>query len=89
MTKQEQAIIALKSNISVNEIALERSRSWLRDLQHRANEPAMYADSIFSGVEVLRDLKVCTGHIAHLERQIKRDEKEIFKYKLNHGEVGV
>ena len=89
MTEQELRLIRLKSNIDVNQAALALAKRTMRDLQLRADEPAVYADSIFSGVDVLRELALCADHIKHLCRQIKRDEKEIFKYKLHHGEMEI
>lgn len=87
MTEQELALVKLKSNISCNKTALEMSKRGMRDLQLRANEPAVYANSIFDSVEVLKELKNTQQHIAHLQRQIERDEKEIFKFKIRHGEM--
>ena len=86
MTQEELAVIKLKSSIAVNQNALEISERGMRDLQLRANEPAVYADSIFSSVDVLKDLERTQAHIAHLKRQIDHDKKEIFKHKIRYGE---
>ena len=78
--------ISLRSRIFVNKTALERSRQTFRDLQRQADEPAIYADSIFSGVDVLKEMERCARHIRHLSKEIHECEKAIFKHKIRYGE---
>lgn len=78
--------ISLRSRIFVNQTALDRTRKTFRDLQRQADEPAIYADSIFSGVDVLNEMKRCAKHIQHLMNEIHECEKAIFKHKIRYGE---
>jgi len=86
MTQEELAVIKLKSIITTNQVALERTQETFRDLQREANEPAIYADSIFSGVDLLTEMKRCVEHINHLQNEIHENEKAIFKHKIRYGE---
>ena len=86
MTQEELAVIKLKSIITTNQVALERTMETYRRLQREADEPAVYADSIFSGVDLLAEMERCWNHIKHLQKQIHTDEKAIFKHKIRYGD---
>lgn len=87
MTEQELELSKIKSNIRVNENALENSKRLFRDLKIQEMEPAWYADSIFSGVDLIKELDRTLKHIFHIEKEIGHSEKMLFKYKLRHGEI--
>jgi len=87
LSNEEMAVIKLRSRIFQNEVAKKRTLETFRRLQREANEPAVYADSIFSGVDLVKEMERCVDHIRHLEREVHRCKKAIFSHKIRYGET--
>ena len=76
----------IKSAIFVRENALEHSERTLRDLQLMENDPAAYSDSIFSSINLVKEMNLIWDHIQNLRKQLEKEEAKLFKHKLKYGD---
>jgi hypothetical protein len=76
---------ALRMKLANAKTQLGYSEMNFRDLKIQENEPAWFADSLSSGLTLVRELELSHGRLVSSKKYVRKIEKEIFEYELKHG----
>lgn len=76
----------LKGRLATAKTQLGYSEMNFRDLKIQENEPAWFADSLSSGLTLVRELELSHGRLISSRKYVKGLEKAIFRHKMKHGD---